>query len=473
MTTGNATAQLPDNSPAQNTRSLLRSIYRTRLPVWIFLAIVIFAACLFAGLFLYPQTYTSMNSISLSQPSGGNSQLAMLTGGGGTKAKYLGPLKSRRFAEQVENTAHLKELYHLSDMDDAVEKLQRGVRFDDNTADGLLYISMSLDAPAKMAANSDATRKRVREATATVCDAYALALKTYIIYNDTDKDSVLRRSADDQMKQARANYDAAVDKWINFVRDSKSTSVGASGSSQSPELAALQALFIRRGQLEAQVRSSDASISATKGQVGADTSHLVQIPTEDLLLTEARRRYTEASREVQDLRIQYADESPPVRRAKERLQIASAHLHDQVEAILHGNTSENTKRHALQVEYESVVEQIAALERTIHVSKSAATGFERLHSEVDLNLKVLEATATRQADLKMQTGSQNSRLFVVDKARAPTKSRPGMLMTSLVSALLAIGTILLWYGIEYTLRASRLAAQTTPTIDAANTGAKP
>ena len=210
--------------------------------------------------------------------------------------------------------------------------------------------------------------------------------------------------------------------------------------------------------MEVEIRSSDASIAATNRRVGEATPRISSIPTEDLLLTEARRRYTEAQREVQDLLIQYSDESAPVRRGKERLQIASAHLHEQAEAILHGNTSENTKRQALQVEYETVVTQIAQMERNIHISKQAATSFERLHSEVDLNLKVLEATATREAELKMQTPANNSRLFVVDEARSPTKSRPGMLMTSLVSILLAIAAVLTWFGIEYTVRASRIAA---------------
>ena len=464
MTTGNTTEQLPGNTSAQNTRNLLRSIYRKRLPVWTLLAIVVFVTCLLVGLFFYPQTYTAMNSISLSQPSSGGSPLSLLTGGGGGKAKYLGPLKSRRFAEQVEKTAHLKELYQLPTLDDAVEKLQRGVRFDDNAADGLLYITMALDAPAKMAPNSEERRTRVRNATAIVCNAYALALKTYIIYNDTDKELQLLKSADTQMKQARANYDSAIVKWIGFVRESKSPSMGMGSSTQSPELAALQALFIKRGQLEVDVRSSDASIAATSRRVGAGTPQIVPIPTEDLLLTEARRRYTEAQRELQDLLIQYTDLAPPVLRAKERLHLASAHLHEQAEAILHGNTSENTKRQALQVEYETVVAQIAQSERSIQVSKQAATSFERLHAEVELNLKVLEATATRQAELKMQTENGQSRMNVVDEARPPAKSRPGMLMTSLVSLLLALAAILTWFGVEYSVRSSQLAAHTVEPV---------
>ena len=462
MTTGNPTESVPGNQSAQQSRTLIRSLYRKRRPVWIVLGIVVFVVSYLAGLFVYPQTYTTMTSISLSQPDSGSSPLAVLAGGGG-KAKYLGPLKSRLFAEQVEKAAHLKELYHLPTDDEAFEKLQRAVRFDDNAADGLLYISASLDAPAKMAPNSDATRKRVQNTVAIVCRAYAKALKDYIVNNDTDKDLVLLRSAEGMLKQKRAAYDFAVNKWISFVKDTKGTTLGGmsgSSSSQSPEIAAIQALFIKRGQLEVQIRSSDAALAKTKTLVGSATSTVGSIPTEDALLTEVRRKYEEAQRELQNLRIQYAEESPPIRRAKERLQVAESHMHQQAQSILKGNTSENIKRQALDVEYATVVSQIAQVERSIEVSKAAATSFERLHAEVELSLKVLEATATRQAELEIQTVSGGHRTNVVDEARPPAKSRPGMLMTLLVSGLLAILAVLAVFGIEYASVSSKLATQT-------------
>ena len=471
MTTGNTTEQLPGETTAQNTRNLLRSISRKRRSAWIVLALVVFIGCLLIGLFVYPQSYTSMTSIALSDSSSGSSQLSLLTGGGG-KAKYLGPLKSRHFAEQVEKTAHLQELYHLPSKDEAIVRLQRGVRFDDNAADGLLYIAMTLEAPAKMAPNSEAKRKSVREATATVCDAYYMALKTYILYSDNDKELVLLRSGEAQLKQARAGYDAAIEKWIKFVRESKGTSLGmsASSASQSPEMASIQSLFIKRGQLEVQIRSSDAALAATKRLVGTPTPQVSAIPTEDPLLTEARRRYAEALHDVQDLRIQYSEQSPPVVRAKERLQIAATHLPQQAQAILNGNTSESVKRQALDVEHETILSQIAQAERTIQVSKEAATHFERLHAEVELNLKVLEATATRAAELKIQTVSALRRTNQVDVALPPSKSQPGMLMTVLVSGLLAVLAVLAWYGVEFTSLSSRSTAQTVETTGSRRQG---
>jgi len=462
MTTGNPTESVPGNHSAQQSRNLILAIYRKRRPVWIVLAIAVFVVSYLIGLFVYPQNFTSTTSLQLSSSSGATSQLALLAGAGSGKAKYIGVLKSRRFAEQVEKKAHLRELYRLANEDEAVEKLQRGIRFDDNATDGLLYITMTLDAPAKMAPNSGADRKRVQNATAVVCNAYGVALKDYIINNDNDKELVLLKAADTLLKQNRASYDFAVNKWINFVRDTKSTSLGMSGSSsaQSPEIAALQALFIKRGQLEIQVRSTDAAIAGARNLVGGSTSTLAQMPTEDALLTETRRRYEEAQRELQNLRIQYAEESPPIRRAKERLQVAETHMHQQAQAILAGHTSENIKRQALDVEYATVVSQIAQVERSIEVSKAAATSFERLHAEVELALKVLEATATRRAELQIQTESGGSRTAVVDEARPPARSRPGVLMTTLICGLLAILAVLAWFGIEYGMLTSKLAAHT-------------
>ena len=88
---------------------------------------------------------------------------------------------------------------------------------------------------------------------------------------------------------------------------------------------------------------------------------------------------------------------------------ADSPLGQQAQAILAGHTSENIKRQALDVEYATVVSQIAQVERSIEVSKAAATSFERLHAEVELALKVLEATATRRAELQIQTESGGSR----------------------------------------------------------------
>jgi hypothetical protein len=279
--------------------------------------------------------------------------------------------------------------------------------------------------------------------------------------NDNDKDLVLLKSAEIQMKQARADYNAAIDKWIDFVKDSKSPSIGLSSSpgSQSPELAALQSLFVKRGTLEVEMKSADAAISGTKGLIDTTTPKISVLPTEDPLLSEARRRYAEALHDVKDLRIQYAETAPPVLRAKERLQLAADHLQEQAESIRNGKTSENVKRQALTVEYDTVMSQIAQVEGSIQITKSGAASFERLHAEVELRLKVLEAVATHQAELKVTTVSGDHRTNVVDVARPPTKSRPGVTMTVLISALLAITAVLVWFGIEFSLVTSQASAR--------------
>jgi hypothetical protein len=75
-------------------------------------------------------------------------------------------------------------------------------------------------------------------------------------------------------------------------------------------------------------------------------------------------------------------------------------------------------------------------------------------------LKVLEATATHRAELEISTVSGDHRTNVVDVARPPLKSRPGVAMTVLISALLAITAVLACFGIEFSTVSQQLAAHT-------------
>ena len=103
--------------------------------------------------------------------------------------KYVGVLKSRRFAEDVEEKAHRQKLYSLRRKTDAVDKIMCSAKFDDNPVDGLIYIEITLDAPAKLQPNS-AQREKVRNATAVVANGYSEVLRNWIINQDTEKDSV-------------------------------------------------------------------------------------------------------------------------------------------------------------------------------------------------------------------------------------------------------------------------------------------
>ena len=133
--------------------SLIRSIARLRWRRWVAVAIVAFGLFPVAGLFGYPQNYSATVSISMQQPNQAASALQALTGN--TTKKYTGVLKSRRFAETVDKSVHFRDLMGLPNtrkhQDEALEKVIKDLKVDDNSADGLLYITVNLGGPARLA----------------------------------------------------------------------------------------------------------------------------------------------------------------------------------------------------------------------------------------------------------------------------------------------------------------------------------
>ena len=91
--------------------SLLMRVFRQQIRSWLWKGLLLFTLLLLLALLLVPRTYTSTVSLAIQQPSGSGGALAALTGGGGTTKRYLGILKSRKAAEQVERHVHLQQLY--------------------------------------------------------------------------------------------------------------------------------------------------------------------------------------------------------------------------------------------------------------------------------------------------------------------------------------------------------------------------
>ncbi len=459
MPINRATGEPPELRELGVDSAVLRSIWeRRRRPLLLF-ALIFLVASAAVGLTLFPQTYTSVLSISLQQPSQGSS-LASLAGLGASSRKYTGALKSWKFAEEVENAAHTQQLYGFASRQEAVEELMKRVYFDDNQTDGLLYITVSLKAPPLLAADPDGRRARIRQAAQTVVTEYARSLRRYLMLTDTDKDAVLLRAADHQLKQARDRYESSVKNWMALVRNVKASPESLAGAASGsvaggPEVNQLQSLYIKRGQLEAQIKSSEAALNATNSLVGQSPSLLAQLPAEDNLLALARRDYLEAQASLQALQVQYNDAYPAVQRARARLNSAEKRLHAQSQAILRGNTSERVKRAALQVEYETVLHQVTRAEQHVQVSRELATDFEKYHAEVGLNLKVLETTASRYAELKIQTVAAQNRMSVVDEAHLLPRSRPGFGMIGITCVFLTLAISGALIALEYLIRSLR------------------
>src|ERR1700727_2898055 len=137
---------------------------KRRQRTWLVGGGLVFVVSFLYGLLICPQYFTSSVSISMQQPMT-SSVLGALgaLGSTGTK-KYVGVLKSRSFAEEVEQKAHLQQLYGIRRKSEAIDKVMHCAKFDDNALDGLIYIDVTLDAPPKLLPTSSAQREKVRAA---------------------------------------------------------------------------------------------------------------------------------------------------------------------------------------------------------------------------------------------------------------------------------------------------------------------
>ena len=73
-----------------------------------------------------------------------------------------------------------------------------------------------------------------------------------------------------------------------------------------------------------------------------------------------------------------------------------------------------------------------------------------------LKLETLKAILTKYAELKLQTVPAQNRMAVVDEARPPLFSTPGISVMLAVSALGGLLVVLLWWVIEYLLVARQV-----------------
>src|SRR5438045_604126 len=98
-------------------------------------ALLLLLAFAAIGHFFLPRSFTSSVSISIQQPSTGVSSLAALPFLSTNSKKYIGVVKSRRVASEVEDRARVQSLYSLPLREDAVDRLMKSVIVDDSPTD--------------------------------------------------------------------------------------------------------------------------------------------------------------------------------------------------------------------------------------------------------------------------------------------------------------------------------------------------
>jgi uncharacterized protein involved in exopolysaccharide biosynthesis len=453
---------LPNNQDFKVNRALLRTIVRQRWRAWIAGGLLILGVSLIYGLLLYPQSFPSTVSISMQQTSAPVSPLiAGLTGGGGGNKKYLGILRSRDFAEWVANKTHLRDLYGLPDTPDGneetVDRLMKSLKVEDNTSDGLLYITVALEGPPRLAPDRG-QRQKVKTKAAEAANAYYGKFQDYIRFTDVDKELVLLRGAEKLVHKEEQSYHSAISRLAAFVTNEHSHPVtGKDVKSDSLDVTTagpqLSSLYARKAQLQSLMKSDEVYVEKTRKALTGGPDQISHIPTEDQLLKQARQDYNDAKAELEKLLITYASGTPGVNRARERLKLAQDRLNQQIQSILTGNTTDERKRQARQVEYDTILQQIDLAERNFRSGKKVGTSLERLRQEVELRLEVLKKVYSSYAELQIQTANAKNRMTIVDRARPPKYGKPGITLVGSLSVFGALFVIGVWAMVEYLMRA--------------------
>jgi uncharacterized protein involved in exopolysaccharide biosynthesis len=447
--------------------ALLADIARRRARSWVLIGAILFAAVFAYQLYLVPQTFTSTVSLTIQQPSsGGAGALALLTGQA-ANTKYMGILKSRTIAEQVEQKVHLAQLYHIS-FDKAVQLLLSSLRIKDESAEGLVYLDVSLPGPPKLAHAPADLRARIATATANVANAYVVALRWYYVTTDNDRDTVLLRGADSELHEARSHLDRSTEAMRAFLRshygvDPRILPTGGSGEQgsgggSSATLGELPTLYTALGETETEIQMRAAAQEAQSHLVEGQLQNLPNLPAEDPLLQRARVAVTDQINLVRTLEITYGKDNPHVRAQQERLAILQQDLRRQEAGVASQRTTENVRLETiltgLRTKRDEIRRRIEEAKGRLRQRTELGGDFASLEREVEIDFRVLGTAMEESAKLRMSAVSAQSRVVVVDEGRPPKFSQPGplrMTATGLVAVLLVLGS---WLVVEY-LRRSR------------------
>ncbi len=457
--------------------ALLGDILRRRAGLWAVLGPLLAAGLLLLLLWRVPPAFTSTASLSMQQESGGagGGALAALSGlGGGGAKSYLGVIRSRRFAAAAAGQAGIQQIYGLSTADEATDLIQKSVTLEDRN-DGLLYLGVTLPGPPRLSPNAAAREAQVRGATKQVTDAYIQSLSRYLKTSNSNRGASLLRQAGRQLDGARAAYNASVRRLTAMaagevspgaavvatgsaagatVRQSLGDPPAAKTAAGTPDTSgsSLQQLYLSRGQLAAEIQAAEAERSGTSRLAAGQISALTALPAEDPLLAEARSQVRRAAAELQNLRIDLADDNPDVVAARERLKEAQARLRLQSRALQRGQTSEAVQLGALQAKYAAVTRQIGAAERDFKTGRRFGAEVEQQRNDMLLNLEVYKTAATQYAILSMQTVAGGSLMDVIDEGRVPASGKPGLGTLAAISIGVVLFALNLWLSFEYLVR---------------------
>jgi hypothetical protein len=163
------------------------------------------------------------------------------------------------------------------------------------------------------------------------------------------------------------------------------------------------------------------------------------------------------------------------------MEIARQMLQTESAGILQQVTTQDVHTAAtlesLRVRRDELLRRVQVAEQRMRRGTIEAARLERLRDEVSLRLEGLKTATTEATRLRMSVASGQSRVTVIDTARAARNGQPGMGRVLLTSLGLAILIALAGNGIERRLRGGSTALPTDKAVvsvveDAGNEAAR-
>ncbi|HLH80736.1 MAG TPA: Wzz/FepE/Etk N-terminal domain-containing protein [Chthonomonas sp.] len=426
---------------------LLAAVVRKYVRLWILVGPALFVAFLILMLLLFPQTYEATVSLSVQHApnaGSGSSGLSALLGQT-SQEKYIGVLKSRRLAEEVEKQIHLKSFYHLRTERDADDLLMHHVVPVDNANDGLLYVSVRLPGPARWALGADLRRTQVKELAAKAANLYAIALQHYYATSDNDRDSVLLRAGQRELERAQAAYHRASERLMAFVQHLKGITPDESPSVDTASTSgALESLYTDYGKTAAEISALEKTNTLLRAGVLKQLSHLSELPADDPLLRTARMNLALAENNYNQLVYaqQLSPTNPQVVQARAQVELARKALQQQEKGYLYRLDTQyianQARLKALQAQENRILGLIKLAAQHLFVRRELSTQLALLEANQKLALATLQTVEEEAVRLRLSTVSGKSRISVVDSALPPRTGSPGLLTFGALSFILAL-----------------------------------
>ncbi|HSV74208.1 MAG TPA: hypothetical protein VLH79_10650 [Chthonomonadales bacterium] len=464
----NPAAEL-DDAITVDSAALSRVVRRHGL-LWLLTAAAATAALLALQLLAVGQAFEATTVLSVQQPGVAAGGALAAFAGAGAQRRHVGILRSRRIAEDVNRAAEIRRLFASPSDKAAVRKIQESMQLRDDPISGLVHVTVSFSGPP-LWSRAEERRRLVATAAARTANAYAVALSRYYVEADNERDTVLLRGAEDELRRARQEFDEASARMHQFILrhvgapieeplatgmagDSTDTNLGVSMTAGTAVAASeVSARYTALAQTEAQLAAALAAKETNERLIDEQLRHMETIPSEDPLLQGVRDRLHTARSALQAAEVQFAVEHPRVVAARARVRAAERDMAQEAVGVRTRRTTDailtRSEIDGLLAKRDRLQQQIGESESRLRQGTARSADMERMRTDLTLRLDVLKATASEAARLRVGTVSAHSRVTVVDEAVPPVHGRPGAVLMTAKAMAAGLAVVLAWALVAY------------------------